>query len=170
MKFSPKTVRNKKQKLFKPKVVKNFTVIKTIHTASDIGYKRQGRSDGTSYYNPFSSCKVCFPSQMATPKFNTLRVFIHFFIYFNLSNYVTLHLSFQYIVSLQIKYTLPSTRVDTARSASSWTPLDLPLELLSICRSAVMIGSEICGASAGVTLRNTLWNKTVTLNFPVCSP
>ena len=30
------------------------------YTASDIGYKRQGRSDGTSYNNPFSSCALRF--------------------------------------------------------------------------------------------------------------
>ena len=30
------------------------------YTASDIGYKRQGRSDGTSYYDPFSSYALRF--------------------------------------------------------------------------------------------------------------
>ena len=114
---------------------------------------------------------VGFPSQMLTLILHwNLKLCEFSFIFLSTSFcHTTLHLSFQHIVSLQIKYTLPSTSVDTASSASSWTPLDLPLELLSICRSAVMIGSEICGASAGVTLRNTLWNKTVTLNTYVRS-
>ena len=111
--------------------------------------------------------KVGFPSQMATLILHQNLIPYEFSIIFSSTSIcrTTLHLSFQHIVPLQIKYTLPSTSVETANSASSWTPLDLPLELLSICRSAVMIGSEICGASAGVTLRNTLWNKTVTLNI-----
>ena len=49
----------------------------------------------------------------------------------------------------------PSTSVDTANSASSCTPPILPSTLLSICRSAVMMASEICGASSQFTLRST---------------
>ena len=49
----------------------------------------------------------------------------------------------------------PSTSVDTANSASSCTPPTFPPALLNICKSDVMIVSEMAGASSDDTLRNT---------------
>ena len=49
----------------------------------------------------------------------------------------------------------PSTSVDTANSASSCTPPTFPPALLNICKSDVMIVSEMAGASSDETLRNT---------------
>ena len=54
---------------------------------------------------------------------------------------------------------LPSHRVDTATSASSWTLPDLPLVFWNMLNNAVMIWSEILGASSGVIFRTTLWGK-----------
>jgi len=51
-----------------------------------------------------------------------------------------------------------STSVDTAINASSWTPPALHEFELNIWRRAVIMASEICGASSGVTFLNTLCN------------
>lgn len=56
-----------------------------------------------------------------------------------------------------------STSVDTAINASSWTPPALHELELNIWRSAVMIASEIWGASSGVTFLSTLCNIDINM-------
>lgn len=51
---------------------------------------------------------------------------------------------------------IPSTSIDTAIKASSWTPPDLQLLELNICSKACIIASDILGASSGVIFLRTL--------------
>lgn len=49
--------------------------------------------------------------------------------------------------------------VDTASKASSWTPPDFPVDDWNIRNKVLIIWSEICGASSGVTFLNTLCKR-----------
>jgi len=57
----------------------------------------------------------------------------------------------------------PSIKVDTANNASSWTPPALPLDVLNICSNAVMMASDIWGASSAATFLSTLYTQQTSL-------